>query len=241
MKNKFTLSNRNIFQILLLTLIITLIGTTVNVNKLFHIAGNSMGSLTGAASTNAIGSSTITVSQSTSITDDFTVIQFGSGFVNASCTVCNMDSDGVITQGCCGTFNRTNNRGFLLENTGNVNLSVNYTCLSSCNSTTFVGGTSPAFQIKTTNNSVASQSGEVGAADTAGACFGQGVSGLNFTSYKDVSAAGDWLCGNSTTYPFESTDTKDAFVVDLNVSVPADAPTGSQKSALFTFNALATG
>ena len=138
----------------------------------------------------------------------------------------------------------TNNKGFLLENTGNTNLSVNYTCVGNCTGVLFVGGgTNPKFEIKTTANSVGgpTQTGETSTADTVASCVGFGFNGYNFTTYKDVSANGDWLCGNNTNFPLDFTDTQDAFVVDLNVSVPVDAPTGSQKSAIFTFNALATG
>ena len=226
-------SNKTIFAILAVTLLITVAGTAINLSKIYRFNGG----LTGAASTSAIGSSTVTISQSTSITDDFGLIQFGTGFVNASCTVCVMDSNGIITQACCGTFNTSNNRGFLLENTGNVNLSVNYTCAGNCTAALFIGGTSPVFSIRTMNNSFAGQTGEVSTADTNPACFNL----LNLTQYTAVSAAGAWLCGNNSIYPLDFTDSQDAIVVDLNVSVPVDAPTGSQKNASFTFNAQATG
>ncbi len=232
-------SNKNIFAILVVTLMITVVGTAVNMSKIY---GFSYFGLTGAATSSDTGNATITISQSTSITNNFDTIQFGSGFVNSTCTVCYMDSNGVITAGCCGTFNRTNNKGFLLENTGNINLSVNYTCAGNCTGALFVGGgTNPKFELKATNNFAASQAGETSTADTVASCVGFQFAGYNFTTYKDISAGGDWLCGNSTNFPLDFTDTQDAFVVDLNVSVPVDAPTSSQKSAVFTFNALATG
>jgi len=247
------LSNKFIFMILAITLVLATAGTIVNVGKMYGL--NQLG-LTGAATSSDTGTSTITIAQSTSITNNHATLQFGSGFVNSSCTVCNMDSNGSANYECCGTFNRTNNLGFLLENTGNINLSINYTCSGSCTAAAFIGGTSPAFQIKATNNSNAGQSGEVSTADTLGVCDGDGGAaggnptggscsggncGLNFTIYKSVTAGGDWLCGNSTNFPLSFTDVKDAFVVDLNVSIPADASTGSEKTATFTFNALATG
>ena len=142
------LSNKIIFAILAVTLVIAGAGTFVNLGKIY---GLSYFGLTGAATTSAGGNATITISQSTSITNNFGNIQFGSGFVNSSCSVCSMDSNGGITAACCGTFNQSNNKGFLLENTGNVNLSVNYTCSGSCTAATFIGGTSPVFQIRTTN------------------------------------------------------------------------------------------
>lgn len=233
------LSNKVIFAILAVTLVIALTGTFVNLDRLYDLGYLS---LTGAATASDAGNATITISQSTSISNRFDLIQFGAGFVNASCTVCVMDTNGVITRQCCGTFNWTNNLGFLLENTGNINLSVNYTCTGSCTAAQFIGGTNPAFQIRATNNSAAGQAGEVGAADTAGSCNNEFFRGFNITNYSvSVAADGHWLCGNGSVFPLDFTDSQDAFVVDLNVSVPQDAPTASARNATFVFNALATG
>ena len=232
-------SNKTIFAVLAVTLMITVVGTAVNMGKIY---GFDYLGLTGAATASDTGNATITISQSTSITNNFDTIQFGSGFVNSTCTVCYMDSNAIITAGCCGTFNMSNNKGFLLENTGNINLSVNYTCAGNCTGNLFVGGgTNPRFEIKSTNNFAAAQAGETSTADTVASCVGFQFAGYNFTTYRNISAGGDWLCGNNTNFPLDFTDIQDAFVVDLNVSVPVDAPTGSQKSAVFTFNALATG
>ena len=240
------LSNKTIFAILAVTLIIAVTGTFVNLSKIYDLG---FLGLTGAAVSSDQGNATITITQQTSITNNFNDIQFGSGFVNASCTACVMDSNGTrASVGCCGTFNMSNNLGFLLENTGNINLSVNYTCTGNCTAAQFIGGTSPAFQIRVTNNFNAGQAGELGTADTVASCAGgingAGTAGLNITSYIPVTAAGDFLCGNSSTngYVLSFLNSQDAFVVDLNVSIPEDAPVGSgQKITYFTFNALATG
>ena len=232
-------SNKTIFAVLAVTLMITVVGTAVNMGKIY---GFGYLGLTGAATTSAGGNATITISQSTSITNNFRTIQFGSGFVNSSCSVCSMDSNGGFSTACCGTFNQTNNLGFLLENTGNINLSVNYTCAGSCTANTFIGGTNPAFQMRTTNNSFVAQAGETMTTDTLGSCWNNLTGGLNLTNnYTNITAAGNWLCGNGSNYALSFIDTHDAFVVDLNVSVPQDAPTGSLQAANFTFNALATG
>lgn len=200
--------------------------------------------LTGAATSSDTGTSTLTIAQSTSITAVNKTIPFGSGFVNASCATCVMDSDGKHNQTgqCCRDFRNVSN-GFLLENTGNINLSVNYTCTGSCNSSDFVGigGANSSFEIKATANSAALQQGEIGAQDTVASCAGQFYTAWNFTVYKNISAGGDWLCGNSTSYPFEFTNAQDAVVIDINVSIPSNAPTRAQQTATFTFNGWATG
>src|SRR3989344_1859778 len=116
------LSNKTIFAILAVTLIIAVTGTFVNLSKIYDLG---FLGLTGAAVSSDQGNATITITQQTSITNNFNDIQFGSGFVNASCTACVMDSNGTrASVGCCGTFNMSNNLGFLFENTGNINLSV---------------------------------------------------------------------------------------------------------------------
>jgi len=235
------LSNKTIFAILAVTLIITVTGTFVNLSKMYDLG---FLGLTGAAVSTDQGNATITITQQTSITNNFNDIQFGSGFVNASCTACVMDSNGTrASVGCCGTFNMSNSLGFLLENTGNINLSLNYTCAGNCTAAQFIGGTSPAFQIRADTNFNSGQSGEVGALDTSASCGGGTTNGLlNLSSYTAVTAAGDFICGNSTTYPLGFTNSNDAIVIDLNVSVPDSAPVGTgQKITYFTFNALATG
>lgn len=233
------LSNKTIFAILTVTLVITLTGTFVNLSRLYDLGYLGV---TGAATAADSGNATITISQSTSISNRFDFIQFGAGFVNSTCTVCNMDTNGGITAACCGTFNQSNNLGFLLENTGNINLSVNYTCTGSCTAAAFLGGTGPNFMIRTTNNTFAAQGGEAGALDTLGSCWDNSTRGLNLSNnYTNVTADGAWLCGNGSIYPLSFTDTYDAFVVDLNVSVPQDAPTAAIRNATFVFNALTTG
>lgn len=240
------LSNKTIFAILAVTLVITITGTFVNLSKIYDFGY--LG-LTGAAVSTDQGNATITISQQTSITNNFNDIQFGSGYVNSSCTVCNMDSNGSGNFGCCGTFNWTrgsttgNFSGFLLENTGNINLSLNYTCAGNCTAAQFIGGTSPAFQIRATTNFNSQQSGEVSAIDSSASCGGGTTNGLlNLSTYVAVAAVGDFICGNTTTYPLSFLSALDAIVIDLNVSIPEDAPVGTgQKITYFTFNALATG
>ena len=235
-------AERIIIAFLGLALIITLVGTIIQIKD--HFSSNET-LLTGAASANATGTATITLSSTTAITNNVATIAFGSGYVNATgCGGrCVMDSNGQHNQtgGCCIGFSNVSS-GFLLENTGNINISVNYTCSGSCTAATFIGGTAPAFQMKTTANSVALQTGESGSTDSAPSCFGQSYGGWNFTAnYTTITAAGDWLCGDNGNYSLDYTNSQDAAVIDINVSIPVDAPTGAQKTATFVFNALSSG
>lgn len=222
-------SNKTIAILLIIALTITFLSTFITIDRLTGFR------LTGAATDTETGVSNLTISSVTQITNQVALIEFGSGYVNSSCSSCVMDSDGKHNQTgrCCMGFNNVSS-GFLLENTGNENISVNYTCAGNCTAAQFIGGTSPAFKIKATANSAAGQSGENGAADSVVSCF----TNFNITGYADVTVGGDWICGTLTTFNLSYANAQDAFVVDLNLSIPHDAPAGDgSKSATFTFNA----
>lgn len=247
------ISNKAIVALLAVALAVTAFGTTLSIVKLnqFDQLKDVYQVVTGAATTTGTGTSTITIAQATSLTNQVSSIAFGSGYTNSSCGTsgCVMDSDGKQNQTtagtnfCCVAFTGVSS-GFLLENTGNVNLSVNYSCSGSCLASQFIGGTSPFFGIRVLNNSNADQSGEAGAADSTDSCSGAGAGGLNRTQpqYSPIAVDGFWLCGNYTAFDLDYEDSGDALVVDLNVTIPTDAPTGGGlQTATFTFEALATG
>ena len=245
------LSNKSIVGLLTIALFISVIGTVVNVNRLGGLEGSSL--LTGAATDTGTGTSTITISSSTSLDNQVSAIAFGSGFVNGSCTECVMDSNGAQNQtgSCCRDFT-TVSSGFLLENTGNINISVNYTCAGSCSAASFIGGAIPRFLMKVSSNSVEGQAGETGTLDSATSCNATfvGGGGWNITNLTDVFSENiyanvettAWLCGNSSTYPLNFVDIHDAAVIDINISIPSDAPGGTgEQTATFTFTGLSTG
>jgi hypothetical protein len=235
-------SNKTIIALLGVALLVTFVGTFFSVTETFdRISSNSL--LTGAATDTASGTSTVTISSTTSLTSQVATLAFGSGYVNSSATECMMHTSGKhnlsASGSCIGFVNLSD--GFLLENTGNVNMSINYTCAGSCTGDDFIGGTSPAFELQTFGVNFDGQTGETGAADSSNSCAGQGFNGPNGT-LSPISAGGDWLCGNNTNYPLDFTDTQDAIVVHLNVSIPTDAATGGgEQTATFTFNALSPG
>lgn len=268
-------SNKFIMGLLTVAVLITIVGTIVSVNRLAALQEN-YGYLTAAATT-ATGQTNLTITASTAITNQKALIDFGSGNVNASCDFCQMDSNGVTastatTNGvntsdgsCCGAWNYTQTAGFLLENTGNANISVGYTCSGNCTYGLFIGGSRPGgfggLEIKVTSNNVASQTTESGGTDSASSCVGGGTlyrsgswnitnsssysgalteatGGLGEAYYVQLSSLGHWLCGNYTASPLMSDNTKDAAVVDINVSIASDSPATSVRSSfILTFNA----
>ncbi len=210
--------------------------------------------ITGAVT--ASGEANLTIASNTAIANQVANLNFGSGYVDSSCTECAMDSNSQHNQTgtCCIGFINVSS-GFLLENTGNTNLSVNFTCSGNCTAAQFIG-TGASFEIKVTSNSVAGQSGESGAADTGISCAnsygGIAYKGWNYSlapgndrstpegEYNSMdSGAAAWLCGNATNHPLNGTNTHDAAVVDINVSIPSTiSGSGVRKSATFTFNGV---
>ncbi len=233
-------------------------------------------SLTGAAVSQGSGETNLTINAITSLSNQNALITFGSGRVNASCDYCIMDSNNInlsmYSNGsslsengrCCVGFT-PGGIGFLLENTGNTNVSVGYTCSGNCTFERFIGGTRAStmggMEIKVTANSAASQSGEDGGLDSSASCQSGGSffrdSGYNLTNstsysnaafsfgagvYTALMSVGHWLCGNSTHYPLMPDNSKDALVVDVNISIPTTAVgTGVRSSLTLTFNATAEG
>ena len=210
------ISNKTIVLLLVISLSITILTVVVSVSKLYGF-GVVYTIFTGAPSF-SFGETNITITSNTALSligGNGTVISFGSGFINSSCNFCQMDSNGINVSGyangsnlttagnpsisaCCTTFTVPSS-GFLLENTGNVNLSVGYTCSGNCTFANFIGGTRGRFvggtggsglEFKVTPNSVASQGGEEGGTDTAASCGGGG------TLYRDSS----WNITNSSAY-----------------------------------------
>jgi len=252
-----------------LFIFVSILSMITFVNKLNERRGDIF--LTGAAVSSDTGQTNITITQTTSLTLGSSQINFGSGRVNASCDFCVIDSladanlsiyangSNIGHTNCCVGFTYPM-KGFLLENTGNVNVSVGYTCSGNCTHALFIGGTRAASMggigIKLTDNYARGQAGEQGGLDTSRSCFdvvgspghnGDAWNISNTTSgtypyaprtYVPLSPQGHWLCGNYTLFPLSYYNTEDAGVMDINVTIPQDAPaTGVRSSFMLTFNA----
>jgi len=270
-------SNKTIIALLLVALAITIAGTIVSINKVMELRG-SYGLLTSAATSSSTGQTNLTITATTSITNQNNTINFGSGRVNASCNFCAMDSNNTVTNlyangsnitglagsQCCVSFTPVTD-GFLIENTGNVNISVGYTCSGNCTHLLFIGGSRypgmGGLEIRVVPNSIGVQVGD-SLVDSLLSCQGGGTyyrdsswnvtndssysqsafGGVRNSVYTSLSSLGHWLCGNNTHYPLEATNTRDAAVVDINITIPADAiGTGVQSSFTLTFNGTSAG
>jgi len=240
--------NKTIVVLLALALVVTVMGTLISLNKFGSLGESSF--LTAAATSSTSGTSYINITSATSITNDVSTVDFGQGYADSS-GICSMISDGRhnLSGAYCIGFNNVS-QGFLVENTGNVNISVNMTCSGNCTAAQFIGGTDPTFSFLVRPNSVRLINSEAGSTDSAASCnnlFGIGTyAGLD-NSWTTVSTTSIGLCGGdyNGNYTMDFTDTQDAFVVDINVSIPADAPAtsydGAASSAVFTFSAVSAG
>ena len=277
-------SNRTIVALLAVALVITVVGTLVSVSKLNELGGTYT-YLTGAATSTSTGQTNITITSTTSLTLANTNINFGSGRLNGSAKACAIDtnnsvlniwSNGTTSGGNFVNDDRTGcvsftgpTSGFLLENTGNNNVSVGYTCSGNCTRLLFTGsglggaiswGYTNGLDIKISAQSKRKQSGESGVVDANPSCAGGGTfyrdSGWNITNgtaytqssqgnlvaseqtYLPLSTQGQWLCGNYTASPLLPDNSKDAAVLDINVTIDDSAVgTGVQSSFTLTFNA----
>jgi hypothetical protein len=113
-------------------------------------------------------------------------------------------------------------------------------CAGNCTADLFIGGTQPKFKFTVRPNSVRQIDSEISNLDIAASC-GDNFSSANNT-WVDVSAAHISICGfNFSEYSLDFTDSQDAFVIDINVTIPVDAPptpfSGNASSAQFTFDA----
>lgn len=252
-------SNKTIVIILVLALGITLSGMAINLNRLGAFEGLDL--FTSAAVDSSIGVSNLTITSTTSITNSYPTINFGSGRVNASCTVCSMGTFRGKNDYCCVSFtNQT--AGFLLENTGNINISVGYTCSGNCSAATFIGSAANNAFFMWAVDSVATPAyakvSEVGANDTAKSCVlaapgggyqfdgwkarAEQINGTGSNASLNVAATGGWLCGNASSYPLTFDNTRDAGVIHLNITIDqAQIGTGGHHNVTFTFNATSSG
>ena len=242
-------SNAAIVSFLVIALVITLASLVMNMSQLDYV--QSM--ITGAATNTSVGTATLTVTSATAVTLQVSSIAFGSGFVNttnAACTYCRTSTESGHASGnesCCSRFNNVT-AGFLVENTGNENVTLNVTCSGSCTAATFINGTSPLFQFKIVNSSDGASTGKTSnnsrdsTTDTTSSCS-SGDGGWNYSSYTTMAASTFDLCGTngSTEYYFGAQPTRNAMIMDILVQIPSDAITGSAKTATLTFSAASSG
>ena len=96
------------------------------------------------------GTANLTVESQTSVNFSIDVINWGSGRIDVGETSATLDSEGNITNGNWTVVTA----GLVLENLGNVNVTIDLK--TGEDASEFIGGTSPSYRWKVSNNESAS-------------------------------------------------------------------------------------
>jgi len=163
--------------------------------------------LTGHATETGVINITIVSSAAINLTTDF--IDFGGGAVDSLASFAYLDTEGGVTGGNWSAVSQ----GFLLENIGNVNVTFNVS--GDKTAATFLGGSSPQFRYKISDNE-------------SNSCLGNGAS-----TYAEITTGEQPGCSI-----FRFADSNDTVEIDFNLTVPYDSNTGTLTTTI-TINATA--
>jgi hypothetical protein len=151
------------------------------------------------------GTANLTIVSQASIEFTTNIINWGSGAVDEAPTYATINSEGTVTDGNWTTVSQ----GLTLQNDGNSNVSVTLTTVTAAN---FIGGTSPTYKLKVSNN----QSNSCGS--------------NSMSSYTETTGSAQNACLN-----FGCDDDHDAIDIDVQLTIPEDAV--GEKGAVITATA----
>lgn len=170
--------------------IVSYIAIAVIVISLFFIGMN----ITGHALVET-GIVNVTIESAASINFETALLDLGNGTVTPgqAATVASEPATNAYWSGTQATGE------LILENNGNVNVS--FTLMSNKSAADFIGGTSPAFKVKVSQNET-------------GSCG----STANFTSYQDITTSQQIACNNLGFEP-----TQDSIMIDAELTISDNA------------------
>jgi hypothetical protein len=236
------ISNKTLAILLICAIVVSLGGTLLSLNKLQRPGSPQ---ITGMATNATSGVAEVTIMAITQIGFTQGSINFGSGFVNDSCTFCQMaatDQGGLNNGGCClddsgNGWSDTNNYDLplILENQGNYDVSL--TIVADRNATEWINGTSPLaiYKIISGNNSALYPAT---IDDTQESC----TSGWEKTDdWYNLSDIEEYICGAAADdYHFKYQNSADEVVIEINVTIPIDSIKGKTNVSI-TFSATSEG
>lgn len=208
------ISNKLLATLLVVAIVVSVGGAMINMAKLSELARvvPLVSRLTGAAY--SAGTVNISVIEQAEVNISTYEVNFGAGFVTESDSA-RLGSNGTVTNwSAAGTSS-----GLVIENTGNVNVTLNMT--SDVAAAAFLGGTGPTFKYNTTS-------------DEAYACHWNATSGignLSGASYSEVTTATQKVCDC-----FRDEAANDQISMNFEVVIPTDSAPGA-KNATLTFSA----
>jgi len=227
-------SNRAVMALLIATIVISLGGTFISLTTINNrLVGLGLTPITGLVmAPNA--TATLTVQTTSSIKFSQATVAFGTGYVNSSggYTLCTLSTLDAVNIGC-EDFNEVSN-GFTIENDGNTNLTAELK--SNVSAATFIGGSANFRWNVTLNesgscvNASANGNGAIWPNTTNSSDCGDGnMSTLNDCGgfFEEVSTSYKVICPRLL-YDNDN----DALNVDINVTVPVDAPSGDKLAGL---------
>jgi len=131
-------------------------------------------------------------------------INWGPGAVAAGSDFAILATNGTVENADPTYTWATINGGFVIQNIGNVNVTLSVT---SINATNFIGGTSPLFQYNVTNTK-------------PGSCtFESGIVESTYIDFSDIATS---VCSS-----FSSNPDNDTINMDVLLRIPRDAPPGA--------------
>lgn len=195
--------NNVLLVVAIVAVTLAMFNLVVTVNKLDDIER-----MTGFATD--MGTANLTIEGSASVNFTTDNINWGNGFVNETEVSATLNTEGTMT----GTGWDVVSSGLVLENTGNTNVTLNFT--SSKDAADFIGGTGPSFQWRVSDVE-------------ADSC----VTGSLISSYTDVTMTSQLACADMA---WENT--RDTLEIDLQLVVPQDA-VAEAKGTVITATATA--
>jgi len=231
-------SNKTVVMLLVATVIISVGGMLYTMNSVNKaLVGGGLSGLpivTGFALV-PNGTAQLTVATTSSIRFTSGTVDFGTGNVNTTggytnCSLLTVLVEGQYMRGC-ESFT-TVGQGFTIENDGNTNLTV--TLVSNYSASSFIGSSGAAFAWNVSLNESNSCYNVTGSVDTAiypnttADCGSGDISATKCGAiFESVSTTAKVICPR-----LRYDDTSDALNIDVNITVPFDAPTGAKAAKL---------
>ncbi len=194
---------------------------------------------TGYAAAGTSTNATVNITVNSNVLINFTTAtaNFGAGSVNVGASRANVSTNGtgtsiggswVIAQ---GDANAPNFTGILLENVGNVNVSVRINFSQTAD--TFIGGTAPNYSFSVSNNESSSCNFSYSFVNSSATLPNYNGSGNN-ASYHQINAT---LAaqGISICTPLDYQTSRNSIRIDLLLEIPSNSRVGSLYSNITAF------
>ncbi|MCH8003659.1 MAG: hypothetical protein IH934_03420 [Nanoarchaeota archaeon] len=228
------ISNRTIMVLLVATIVISLGGTFISLSAVNNrLTSIGLAPITGFA-TVPNATATVTVNTVASIRFSAATVAFSSGSVDTAGGFNNCTLSTIVANSGCTDFLEVSN-GFTIENDGNTNLSVELR--SNQTAAQFIGLGSALFLWNVTVNESGSCVNITGREDVVNPNTTADCGTFNTSTDNGATPCGAIFEAVSTTNKnicprLLFADANDALNIDINISIPSDAPTGAKLTGL---------